>query len=201
MEIVLASRNKKKIAELEVLLAEYLGSVKVLSLDDIGFTDDITEDGEDFAENAMIKACAVAERGYIGIGDDSGLTVNALDGAPGIYSARYAGEHGNDEANNEKLLRELEGKNDRSAAFVCAVACKFPNDNSGFTLLGVCEGEILCEYRGNDGFGYDPLFYCPELGKSFAELTMEEKNKVSHRGKAMRLFAEEFSRRMSVDKK
>ncbi|MBE6538435.1 MAG: XTP/dITP diphosphatase [Ruminococcaceae bacterium] len=192
MEIVLASRNKKKIAELEVLLAESLGgSVKVLSLDDIGFTGDIEEDGNSFEENAMIKAKAVAEKGYIGVGDDSGLTVNALDGAPGIYSARYAGEHGNDELNNKKLLAELSEKADRSAAFVSAVACAFPSGEK-FTVLGECRGEILREYRGDGGFGYDPLFYYPSLGKTFAELSMDEKNAISHRGKAMRAFALKF---------
>ena len=192
MEIVLASRNKKKIAELEVLLSETLGgSVKVLSLDDIGFVGDIEEDGSSFEENAMIKASAVAERGYIGVGDDSGLTVNALGGAPGIFSARYAGEHGNDELNNKKLLSELSCKNDRTAAFVSAVACAFP-DGERFTVLGECRGEILTEYRGEGGFGYDPLFYYPSLGKTFAELSMDEKNAISHRGKAMRAFALKF---------
>ncbi|MBQ8208672.1 MAG: XTP/dITP diphosphatase [Clostridia bacterium] len=191
MEIVLASRNKKKIAELQALLAESLTDVKVLSLDDIGFFDEIEEDGETFEENAMIKAKAVAERGYIGVGDDSGLTVKALGGAPGIYSARYAGEHGNDALNNEKLLRELADKNDRSAAFVSAVACVMPNGDS-FAVRGECCGEILKEYRGEGGFGYDPLFYYPKLDKSFAELTMAEKNEISHRGIAMRAFAKKF---------
>ncbi len=191
MEIVLASRNKKKIAELQTLLAESLADVKVLSLDDIGFFDDIEEDGESFEENAMIKAKAVAESGYIGVGDDSGLTVNALGGAPGIYSARYAGDHGNDAQNNEKLLRELSDKNDRSAAFVSVVACALPGGES-FTVRGECQGEILKEYRGEGGFGYDPLFYYPELGKRFAELTMAEKNEISHRGIAMRAFAKKF---------
>lgn len=191
MEIVLASRNKKKIAELQTLLAESLADVRVLSLDDIGFFDDIEEDGATFEENAMIKAKAVAERGYIGVGDDSGLTVNALGGAPGIYSARYAGDHGNDAQNNEKLLRELSDKNDRSAAFVSVVACALPGGES-FTVRGECRGEILKEYRGEGGFGYDPLFYYPALKKSFAELTMAEKNEISHRGIAMRAFAKKF---------
>ena len=194
MEIVLASKNKNKIAELQMLLSGSFGDdIKVLSLDDIGFSGDIEEDGDTFEANAMIKARAVAALGYIGVGDDSGLVVNALGGAPGIYSARYAGEHGDDAANNEKLLSELADKTDRSAAFVCVVACAFPSGENDFTVRGECRGEILHEYKGEGGFGYDPLFGCPELGKSFAELTMNEKNEISHRGVAMRAFAERFA--------
>ena len=193
MEIVLASANKKKIAELQALMSETFGDeIKVLSLSDIGFNEEIVEDGDSFEANAMIKAKAVSRLGYIGVGDDSGLVVNALGGAPGIYSARYAGEHGNDELNNKKLLFELKNKSDKSAAFVSAVACAMPNGDS-FTVLGRCEGEIIEEYRGEGGFGYDPLFYCPPLRKTFAELTMEEKNEISHRGRAIRAFAEKFS--------
>ncbi|MBR3965496.1 MAG: RdgB/HAM1 family non-canonical purine NTP pyrophosphatase [Clostridia bacterium] len=195
MEIVLASRNNKKIAELQALMSEILPEIKVLSLDDIGFCGDIIEDGESFEENAMIKAKAVAERGYIGVGDDSGLSVNALGGAPGIYSARYAGEHGDDEANNQKLLSELEGKSDRSGAFVSVVACAMP-DGECFSVRGECPGIILTEYKGNGGFGYDPLFYYEALGKTFAELSMAEKNEISHRGRAMRAFAYEFAKRI-----
>ena len=195
MEIVLASRNNKKIAELQALLSEFLPDIKVLSLDDIGFSGDIIEDGESFEENAMIKAKAVAERGYIGVGDDSGLSVNSLGGAPGIYSARYAGEHGDDEANNQKLLSELQGKSDRSGAFVSVVACAMPSGEC-FCVRGECSGIILTEYKGDGGFGYDPLFYYEELGKTFAELTMEQKNEISHRGKAMRAFASEFAKKI-----
>ncbi|MEE0970040.1 MAG: XTP/dITP diphosphatase [Clostridia bacterium] len=193
MEIVLASRNKNKIAELEALLSKNISGIKVLSLDDIGFEGEIEENGTTFEENAMIKARAVASLGHIGVGDDSGLSVDALMGAPGIYSARYAGEHGDDAANNRKLLSELYGKEDRQGAFVCTIAC-FTPFGQGFICRGECRGEILKEYRGDGGFGYDPLFYYPQLGKSFAELTMEEKNRISHRGKAIEKFAVEFSR-------
>lgn len=196
MEIVLASRNNKKIAELQTLLSDHLKDVRVLSLDDIGYLGEIEEDGNTFEENAMIKARAVAARGYIGIGDDSGLEVDALGGAPGIYSARFAGEHGNDALNNEKLLFELADKNDRSAAFVSVVACALPNGEC-FSVRGECRGEILKDYRGEGGFGYDPLFYYPPFKKSFAELTMAEKNEISHRGAAMRAFAPEFCRRFT----
>jgi XTP/dITP diphosphohydrolase len=127
----------------------------------------------------------------IGIGDDSGLTVNALDGAPGIFSARYAGEHGNDALNNKKLLEDMKDKTDRSAAFVCCIACVFP-DGRVLMTEDSCEGIILRAPRGNGGFGYDPYFYCEEFNKTFAELTLEVKNSVSHRAKAFRKFAESF---------
>ncbi len=194
MEVVLASRNKKKIAELNTLLSEKLSDIRVLSLDDIGFFEDIVEDGESFEENAMIKAKAVSALGYIGLGDDSGLSCDALGGAPGIYSARYAGEHGDDEKNNEKLLSELSDKEDRGGAFVCVIACAFPAGDAreSFTVRGECRGEILHSERGEGGFGYDPLFFCPEFGKSFAELTPAEKNSVSHRGNAIKLLAEKL---------
>ena len=195
MEVVLASRNKHKISELEALLGQHIPGIKVLSLDDIGFEGDIVEDGETFEENAFIKARAVAERGYIGIGDDSGLSVKALGGEPGIYSARYAGEHGNDEANNKLLLKKLENKADRHASFVCAIACVFPeNVDHGHFFLGETEGIIIDEYRGNGGFGYDPLFFYEPFGKTFAELTAAEKNSISHRGKAIELMAREMKK-------
>ncbi|MBE6593321.1 MAG: XTP/dITP diphosphatase [Ruminococcaceae bacterium] len=191
MKIVLASRNKKKIGELQTLLAKYLSEIEVLSLDDIGFEGDIVEDGEGFYDNAYIKASTVAKLGYIGVGDDSGLCVDALDGAPGVYSARYAGEHGDDAANNALLLENLADKEDRSAQFVCAIACVFPEDVSRAHIFrGTVEGKIIDEYRGEGGFGYDPLFYYEPFGKTLAEMSAEEKNSISHRGKAIELFAE-----------
>lgn len=189
MELVIASRNQKKIRELEALLSRYVSGVKLLSLDDVGIEGEIEEDGETFSENALIKARVAATSGKIGVGDDSGLCVNALGGAPGIFSARYAGEHGDDEANNEKLLRELSDKEDRSAAFVCTIACVTP-DGREFFVEGRAEGVILREASGKNGFGYDPLFYFPPLDKTFAELTPEEKNNVSHRAHAVEAFAE-----------
>ena len=191
MKIVLASRNKHKIGELQALLAKYLSNVEVLSLDDIGFEGDIVEDGEGFDDNAYIKASTVAKLGYIGVGDDSGLCVNALDGAPGVYSARYAGEHGDDAANNALLLKNLSDKEDRSAQFVCAVACVFPeNVSHAHIFRGTVEGKIIDEYRGEGGFGYDPLFYYEPFGKTLAQMSAEEKNSISHRGRAIELFAE-----------
>ena len=139
MKIVLASRNKKKIAELQTLLGEYIEGIEILSLDDVGILGEIEENGNSFSENALIKARAAAESGYIGIGDDSGLEVDALGGAPGIYSARYAGGHGDDEANNQLLLKNLEDKTDRSARFVCALACVYPDGREDICVIGKAE--------------------------------------------------------------
>lgn len=188
MEIVIASRNKHKISELEALLAKYIDGVKLLSLDDVGLYGDVEEDGNTFEENAFIKARYAAKSGKISVGDDSGLCVTALDGAPGIFSARYAGEHGNDAANNAKLLADLADKADKSAAFVCTVACVLP-DGREFSVEGKAWGEITDKASGKGGFGYDPIFLLPELGKTFADLTAEEKNAISHRGRAIEAFA------------
>ena len=191
MKVVLASRNVKKIKELRELLSEYVPDIEILSLDDVGICGEIEEDGETFEENAFIKARTAAQSGYIGIGDDSGLAVNALNGEPGVYSARYCGKHGDDEANNRTLLENLKNHDDRSAKFVCAIACVFPKDiNTGHFFRGETEGEILFEYAGNGGFGYDPLFYYEPMKKTFAEMSAEEKNSISHRGKAVKLLGE-----------
>ena len=192
MKIVVASHNKKKIKELNALLGKYVEGVELLSLDDVGFFDEIVEDGDSFEANALIKASYAARSGYIGIGDDSGLCVDALDGAPGIYSARYAGEDGNDEKNNEKILRELDGVTDRRARFVCTIACVFPESEKSepITVTGYAEGEILTEAKGRAGFGYDPLFYSLDGKKTFSEMSAEEKNEVSHRGRAIVKFAD-----------
>ena len=194
MKIVLASRTKKKKAELQTLLSQYIDEIEILSLDEVGIYGEIEEDGETFEENALIKARVAASSGYIGVGDDSGLIVDALGGAPGVYSARYAGEHGDDEANNALLLKNLEDKENRSARFTCCIACVFPegDEREAFTVRGYVEGEILRERRGNGGFGYDPLFYFKEFDKTLAEVSQEEKNSVSHRANAIKAFAEKL---------
>ena len=194
MKMVLASRNRHKIGELEALLSAYVDGIEILSLDEVGIMGEIEEDGTTFEENALIKARAAAASGYIGLGDDSGLTVRALGGAPSIYSARYAGEHGNDAENNALLLKNMEGVTDRYAEFVCVIACVLPSGEE-FFVRGAARGEILSEYHGEGGFGYDPLFLVPKMGKTFAEMSAEEKNAVSHRGNAVALFAEELKKR------
>lgn len=197
-KMVLASRNRGKLKELNRLLSQYLGEgVELLSLDDVGLFVDVEEDGTTFAENALIKARAAVKSGYIALADDSGLCVEALDGAPGVFSARYAGEHGNDAANNALLLENLKNKTNRRAAFVCAFACVFPDGRAPIVTEGRTEGEILEAPRGEGGFGYDPLFYYAPFGKTFAELDGEEKNSISHRGEAIKAFAEQFLARES----
>ena len=198
MKIVLASRNKHKIEEWQATLGKFVDGVEILSLDDVGIYGDIEEDGETFEENALIKARVAAGSGYIGVADDSGLTVDALGGEPGVYSARYAakchfaGDH-DDEGNNQCLLYNLRDVPDeaRGGAYVCAVACVFP-DGREFVVRGESRGILLREYHGAGGFGYDPLFYFPQFGKTFAEVTPEEKHSVSHRGIAMRAFAKKL---------
>ena len=204
MKIVLSTRNQHKIDELQMLLSQYLKNIQVLSLDDVGFVGDIEENGTTFEENAMIKARAAAEfSGLISVADDSGLTVNALNGAPGIYSARYSGVDGaeRDSANNKKLLQDLQGVSDRSAAFVCSIACAFPENMNAvdFTVTGITHGEILCNERGKGGFGYDPLFWIDELGKTYAEMETDEKNKYSHRGRAVHMLARRFQNMIIVE--
>ena len=202
IEMVLASRNQKKIAELETLLRQYSSNaVKLLSLDDIGYAGDIEETGATFEENAALKAAVPASLGYIGLADDSGLCADALGGRPGVYSARYAGEEGHsggaDARNTAKLLAELRSTPDaeRGAAFICVMACVFPASWNRAPLLvrGECRGRILREQRGGGGFGYDPVFLYEPMGKTFAELTPEEKNQISHRGNAIRLLAKKIN--------
>ncbi len=202
MNYVLASRNKKKIAELEAILRSFVtdkNKFRLLSLDDIGVTDEIPEDGATFEENAAIKASVPASKGYWGIADDSGLCVDALDGAPGVFSARFAAMNGfsigmDADANNNALL--LEKLRDvphekRGAKFVCAIAVCPPLGNGGvFTVRGECAGIILEKPRGADGFGYDPLFFHEESGKTFAELGAGRKNEISHRAMALKALAE-----------
>ena len=197
--VVLASRNAHKVAELQKLLNALLGEViELKSLSDVGITEDIEENGTTFEENAMIKAAAAAKSGFIGLGDDSGLVVPALNMEPGIYSARYAGAHGDDAANNALLLKNLEGERDRAAAFICSLCCVFPDGSAPIRAVGAVEGEILLNPRGANGFGYDPLFWYDPMGKTLAEMTAEEKNAISHRGAAVRQFANRFARRIGL---
>lgn len=198
--IVVATRNAGKAAEFRAMLAP-LG-IEVLSLLDLpdGAVPDVVEDGDTFAANAEKKARAAAVAlGRPALADDSGLCVDALGGEPGVYSARYAGEPSSDARNNEKLLRELASRGARepaggegalsAAQFRCALALHDPETGETLFAEGACEGVILAAPRGEGGFGYDPLFYVPAVGKSFAELDKAEKNRLSHRGEALRALA------------
>ena len=185
VKVLLASNNGHKIKEIKEILGDFFD---VVSLREAGVESDPEETGATFEENARIKAVAgMKASGMPCIADDSGLEVFALDGLPGVMSARYAGGHGDDSANNEKLLRELENASDRSARYVCVICMAFPNGHE-IVARGECRGTILKEARGEGGFGYDPLFFFPQFGKTFAEITAEEKNVVSHRKAALREF-------------
>ena len=185
MKVLLASNNGHKIKEIKEILGDFFD---VVSLREAGVESDPEETGATFEENARIKAVAgMKASGMPCIADDSGLEVFALDVLPGVMSARYAGGHGDDSANNEKLLRELENASDRSARYVCVICMAFPNGHE-IVARGECRGTILKEARGEGGFGYDPLFFFPQFGKTFAEITAEEKNEVSHRKAALREF-------------
>ncbi|WP_195419337.1 RdgB/HAM1 family non-canonical purine NTP pyrophosphatase [Collinsella sp. D33t1_170424_A12] len=196
--IVVATGNLHKLTEIEAILSKVLPDTRFVALGQLGSFDDPEETGTTFLENALIKAeAAVARTGFTAIADDSGLVVDALDGEPGVYSARYAGEHGNDAANNEKLLVKMDGvaDADRTARFMSVVALVEP---SGTVLsgTGACEGTIGHEGRGDHGFGYDPLFLPADTpGKTMAELTPDEKNAISHRFYALQDLAAQLVER------
>ena len=193
MKIFIATKNQKKLKELKRILIPMGFDVLCESDLDFPFKDAI-EDGLTFEENAIIKAkSGLLQTGYISVADDSGICVDYLNGAPGVFSARYSGEHGNDEDNNDKLLSELEGveMEKRTAYYVAAIACVFP-DGRKFTVEGKCYGHIAFEESGDQGFGYDPLFIS-ENG-CFGHLSAEEKDEISHRGKALKLFKEELTK-------
>jgi XTP/dITP diphosphohydrolase len=190
--MVLATRNEGKVKELRKVLSDF--DIDLRSLNDFGPIPEAIEDGKTFDENAYKKAIFTAKvLGLPAISDDSGLVVEALDGAPGVYSARYAGENATDEDNIKKLLKEMEGQSDRRAAFHCVISIAVPS-GPALTYEGKCEGTITTEPAGSEGFGYDPVFFSPELGKTFAESTIEEKNKISHRGQALSEIAAEFDK-------
>ncbi|MDF1613912.1 XTP/dITP diphosphatase [Desulfurivibrio dismutans] len=190
--IVLATRNRGKVKELQEMLAGF--PVEIRSLDDFGPLPEVVEDGATFDDNAYKKAIFTAKAlGLPAMADDSGLAVEALEGAPGVYSARYAGEAADDAANIAKVLKDMEGQEDRRAAFVCVLSLAVPS-GPALTYEGRCEGEITHEPKGSGGFGYDPVMFYAPLGKTFAEMSPEEKNRVSHRGQAMAQVREEFDK-------
>ena len=182
--IVIATKNQNKLIEFKQILKG--SNIEVKSLADFGPIPEVIEDGDTFDKNAYKKAHHTARvLGLPAIADDSGLVVEALGGAPGVYSARYAGPNATDKDNCTKLLTELSGKKNRKAHFTCVLSIAIPS-GPALTYESRCDGTILETPRGSSGFGYDPVFYFEEYDKSFAELTMKEKNSVSHRGKALK---------------
>lgn len=192
MTLVIATRNPGKTAEIRDLLKDY--PLKIKNLDDFGRIPPVEEDGDTFDENAYKKASFAAKvLGIPALADDSGLVVEALGGAPGVFSARYAGENAGDEQRCNKLLREMKAKTNRKAAFECVISIAVPN-GPALTYAARCEGVIAEKPTGQNGFGYDPIFYYPPLKKTFAQLSREEKSRVSHRGKALRELRDEFDK-------
>lgn len=190
--LVLATTNQGKTREIKKLLENE--AVEIKNLSDFGPIPEVIEDGETFDDNAYKKASFTARvLGYPAIADDSGLCVEALDGAPGVYSARYAGDDATDAQNVEKLLKEMEGKTNRNASFKCVISISVPTGQA-LTYEGECNGILTEKPEGENGFGYDPLFFYPDFGKTFAQVSMEEKGKVSHRGKALKQVADEMSK-------
>ncbi len=186
MKYVLATHNPGKLKEMGAILAQF--GVEVVSPKDLGITVDVEETGTTFAENAMLKAKAICAASKLpAIADDSGLCVDALNGGPGVYSARYGGEGLDDRGRYLLLLNNMRGQPTRAAHFACAIACAFPNGDT-LTAEGRCDGTIAFAPMGEGGFGYDPVFFVPELKKTFGQLTAEEKSTISHRGKALKNF-------------
>lgn len=191
-KIIFATGNQDKMKEIREILSDL--DAEILSLKDAGIKADIVEDGSTFEENAEIKAKAICElTGEIVLADDSGLEVDYLNKEPGIYSARYMGEDTSYRIKNKNIIDRLEGVPDekRTARFVCAIAAAFP-DGTVKTVRGTMEGRIGYEEKGENGFGYDPIFFLPEFGCTSSELSMEEKNKISHRGNALRAIKDEL---------
>ena len=189
-KFVLATHNPGKLKEMAEILKKF--HVEVVMPSDLGLDIDVEETGTTFAENAMLKAKAIcAASGLPAIADDSGLCVDALNGAPGVYSARYGGEGLDDTGRYRLLLSNLRGSTTRAAHFASAIACAFPNGDE-LTADGRCDGAIAFAPMGEGGFGYDPVFLVPEMRKTFAQMTAEEKNSISHRGRAMEKFAEKL---------
>ena len=185
-KLVLASKNQKKLVELDAILSQ-LG-VQVCSEADAGVDVEVEETGTTFEENSLLKARAVMEAsGLPAVADDSGLCVDALNGAPGVYSARYGGEGLDDAGRYRLLLENMRGQMPRTARFVSVITCCFPNGDV-ISARGECSGTIAFAPMGEGGFGYDPVFFVPSLKKTFAQLTAEEKNAISHRGKALKAF-------------
>lgn len=194
-KLIVASNNNHKIDEIKEMLKGF--NLEVIGLKEAGIDIDVDETGKTFMENAEIKAREIfsVANGNMVLADDSGLSVEALGGLPGIYSARYSGGHGNDKENNKKLIKELQGVpfNERKAKFICAMVL-IVNDITIVKVQGEVQGYIVEEYREKEAFGYDPLFYVPELKETFADVPAEVKNSMSHRGRALDMLKDELSK-------
>ena len=190
MKFVLASNNPGKLKEMSAILSGF--GVEVVSPKELGIYMEVEETGTTFAENAMLKAKAICEAANLpAIADDSGLCVDALNGGPGVYSARYGGEGLDDKGRYTLLLNSMRGQTTRAAHFACAICCAFP-DGKTLTAEGRCDGTIAFAPMGEGGFGYDPVFFVPEYRKTFGQLTAEEKSAISHRGRALQEFVEKL---------
>lgn len=190
MKIVVATKNQGKLREIKAILSD--DKYEIVSMSDMGIDIEVDEDADTFSGNAEKKAIEIMKVcNEITLADDSGLVVDALNGAPGVYSARYAGEHGDDLQNNLLLLKNMQNETNRKAKFVCAMVLAFP-DGRTISVEGEFHGQIDYEMKGTGGFGYDVLFYLPEYGMTSAEISAEEKNKISHRSKALQLIKEKL---------
>ena len=193
IKVIFATGNKGKLREIKEILGE---GYEVITMKEAGFTGEIKEDGTTFAENAEIKVRTVRDAGYTGeiiMADDSGLVVDALGGEPGVYSARYMGEDTSYEIKNRNIIERVAGASDRSGRFICDMCAALP-DGSIIHTEGAMPGEIALDPAGEGGFGYDPILFLPEYGKTSAELSEEEKNAISHRGKALRAMKEKLEK-------
>ncbi len=190
MKLIIASGNAGKLKEIRAILGDQFQ--EIISMKEAGICHETVEDGSTFLENAQKKAREICEiSGEATLADDSGICVDALDGAPGIYSARFCGRHGDDEANNRLLIKKLKGEKNRNAHYACAISIAFP-DGSEKHALGYLYGQIVDSPKGEGGFGYDPYFYLPEYGQTAAQLPAEEKNRISHRAEALKKLLEQL---------
>ncbi len=192
MKLIIASNNAHKIREIKQILGDRFE--EILSLKEAKIDHETVEDGVTFLQNARKKATEIAEiSGCCALADDSGICAHALNNEPGVYSARYAGSHGDDQANNQLLIDNLRDKTDRSAHYSCAIVLAYP-DGSTVSAEGEMHGEVIFTPKGENGFGYDPIFFLPEYGMTSAEISPEEKNRISHRAKALNALVEKLDR-------
>lgn len=196
MKIILATYNKHKLYEISHLMDSL--NIELLSLEDIGYEEEIIENGKSFIENALIKAETIYDKYKMPtLADDSGICIDALDGKPGIHSARFAGENTSSIEKNRIIIEMLKGIEDRKAHYTCALA--YVDDKEKFIVEKYCHGEIIDQEKGEEGFGYDPIFYIPAYNKTLAEIPLDEKNKISHRGQAFREFKKHIEILNSID--